>query len=124
MQSVNRLAVTPPLMVALFGTAAACVVVGVVAARAVVAGGEGVRLAAALALGGAVVYLVAGVMVTVVANVPLNDRLAAVDPSAAATASVWDVHRGTWAAWNHVRTVGCLTAGSLLIAALRAAGRA
>ena len=70
MQAVNRTAVGPALMLAVFGTAALCLGLAV-AACAIAA-----RPGAALLLGGALVYLVGAVGVTAAANVPLNDTLA------------------------------------------------
>lgn len=124
MQAVNRAAVTPPLMTALFGTAA---VAAAVAATSLVAlrGDDADRGAALLALGGAGLYLVAGVAVTVVASVPLNDRLAGAVPGTDEAAQTWGHYVEAWGAWNHVRTVGCLTASALLTAAaLRPGGPA
>ncbi|MCG7594495.1 anthrone oxygenase family protein [Mycobacterium sp. PSTR-4-N] len=52
---------------------------------------------------------VAGAVVTVVANVPLNDGLDA----AAATPDVWQTYLVSWTSWNHVRTVTSLVAAVL-----------
>lgn len=123
MQAVNRAAVTPPLMTALFGTAA--VAAAVAASSLVALRDDGGRGAALLALGGAGLYLVAGVAVTIVANVPLNDRLAGAVPGTPEAAQTWGHHLRAWGAWNHVRTVGCLAASALLTAAaLRPGGPA
>ncbi|WP_432510101.1 anthrone oxygenase family protein [Kineococcus sp. SYSU DK001] len=98
MRSVNELAVRPPLVLALFGTAAAVTVLGVLAVRR----GE-VRLVA-----GCAAYLLGVVVVTVVANVPLNDRLARGQNGFAEFARAW-------AGWNHVRTVAGVGAAVLLL---------
>jgi uncharacterized membrane protein len=99
MRSIDLLAVRPPLMVALFGTAAACLVLGVLA----------VRRSNPWVVAGCASYLLGVVAVTVVANVPLNDRLAQGQVTFAAYA-------GAWLPWNHVRTVAGLVAAVLLIA--------
>lgn len=108
MQSINRTAVQPPLMVALFGTAALSVAAAVRAARHLDEAWARWTLAAAIA------YVVAGIVVTIGANVPLNDRLATLDPATAG--SQWDTFLTRWTAWNHVRTVGCLGACGLFVA--------
>ncbi|GAB2477958.1 anthrone oxygenase family protein [Jatrophihabitans fulvus] len=107
MQSINRTAVQPPLMIALFGTAAVSVAAGVRAARHLDESWARWTLAAAIA------YVAAGVVVTIGANVPLNDGLAALDPAAAG--SQWETFLSRWTAWNHVRTVGCAAACALFV---------
>ena len=76
MQSINVTAVRPPLMLAMFGTAAVCVA-AVVAAVAGDGGGTGWVVA------GAALYLAGTVGVTIGGNVPLNDALARVEPGSA-----------------------------------------
>ncbi len=105
MQSINVTAVTPPFMAALFGTAAAALALAVSGAV------EGETPAAAAAA----LYLVGVIGVTIAANVPLNDRLAAAQPSDHA---LWAEYLERWTAWNHVRTVTGLAASALLIVAL------
>ena len=95
MRAVNVTAVRPPLMLALFGTAAACVAVLVTGPSA-------------LQVAGAVVYLVGTVGVTVAANVPLNDALER-------EAATWPRYRRTWTRWNHLRTAAALAAAVLLV---------
>jgi uncharacterized membrane protein len=62
-------------------------------------------LATVLVLGG-------GLLVTFVANVPLNDDLAAVDPGAPASAlaEARADYEDPWNAWNAVRTIACTAA--------------
>jgi uncharacterized membrane protein len=113
MQSLNKLAVTPAFMAALFGTALACVVLGV---WAVTSWGE---RPATLALAGCALFLVGAIVVTVAANVPLNDALMKVDPEATDAATRWSSYLSDWAPWNHVRALTAIAASGLLIAALR-----
>ncbi|KQS71222.1 anthrone oxygenase family protein [Modestobacter sp. Leaf380] len=112
MQAVNEAALRPPLLGALFGTAAVCLATAVVAARA---GGP----AAPLVLLGAGVYLVGTVGVTIAANVPLNDALAAT-ASDSTTAEGWAAWSDSWTTRNTVRTVAALAATGLYAASLRA----
>jgi uncharacterized membrane protein len=112
MQGINRTAPRPPLMTVLFGTAALCLAVAIVALLGD-AGGSG-----ELALAGATVYLVGVIGVTMLANVPLNERLARVDTAEADAAVVWARFDRRWRAWNHVRTISGLAATAGMVAAL------
>ena len=113
MNSVNKLAVTPVFMTALFGTALACAVRGVCA---VTSWGE---RPPAFALAGCALFLVGAIVVTIAANVPLNDALMKVDPEATDAATRWSTYLSDWTPWNHVRAVTAIAASGLLIAALR-----
>jgi uncharacterized membrane protein len=112
MQSINKLAVTPAFMAALFGTAVACL--GLVV-WGVISWGE---QPAALVIAGGALYLVGAIGVTIACNVPLNDGLAALHPQDAGAASRWAEYVAKWTAWNHVRTVAALAAAALLTVAL------
>jgi uncharacterized membrane protein len=48
--------------------------------------------------------------VTLIFNVPLNNRLAAVNPDSAEGKAVWAHYLRVWTVWNHVRTVAPLAA--------------
>jgi uncharacterized membrane protein len=111
-QSINKLAGTPALMTALFGTAAACL--GMVA-WAVISWGE---RPAALVLAGCALYIVGPIGVTIARIVPLNDILATLHPQGADATGRWDEYVARWTAWNHVRTAASLAAAALLTVAL------
>ena len=113
MQSINKLAVTPAFMTALFGSALAC---AGLAAWSVMAWGE--RPAPWLLAGG-LLYLVGAIVVTIAANVPLNDALATTRPDGAGAADRWSGYLRRWTAWNHLRTAAALAATGLLIVALQ-----
>ena len=113
MQSINKLAVTPAFMTALFGSALAC---AGLAAWSVMAWGE--RPAPWLLAGG-LHYLVGAIVVTIAANVPLNDALAATRPDGTGAADRWNGYLRRWTAWNHLRTAAALAATGLLIVALQ-----
>jgi uncharacterized membrane protein len=113
MNSINKLAVTPVFMTALFGTALACVGLG---AWAVASWGE---RPAALVLAGCALYVVGAIVVTIAANVPLNDALMNVDPEGPDAAARWSAYLSDWTPWNHARAVTAIAASGLLIAALR-----
>jgi uncharacterized membrane protein len=110
MQSINERAVTPVFMTALFGTAVACL--GLIV-WAVISWGEA---PSALVLLGGALYLVGAIGVTIVCNVPLNNRLAKLHPQSAA--SYWDEYLTQWTAWNHLRTLAAMAAAALLTVAL------
>jgi uncharacterized membrane protein len=112
MQSINRSAIRPAFMIALFGTALSCAAVAV---RSVIAWGQP---GAAWALAGAVLYLAGSIAVTVTVNVPRNDALAAVEPQAGAAAALWTKYVTSWTVWNHVRAFAALGAAALLTIAL------
>lgn len=114
MQSINVLAVTLVFMMALFGTAAACL--GLAAWAVISIGGAPL----ALVLIGCGLYLVGAIGVTIVCNVPLNNRLEKLHPRDSDAAGVWDEYLTRWSAWNHVRTVTALVAATLLTIALQA----
>jgi uncharacterized membrane protein len=63
-------------------------------------------------------YVVGMFVVTVVFNVPLNDALAAVQPSSPEAGAVWAAYLKDWIFWNHARTVASAVASALFIFAL------
>jgi uncharacterized membrane protein len=64
---------------------------------------------------------ITGVVVTMAFNVPLNIRLAAVNPdglSATDVAREWQAYLSNWTAWNHVRAAAGLVSAILLLVGL------
>lgn len=112
MQAVNIRAVTPVFMTALFGTAALCI--GVVG-WAIVGTAVGPRILLILA---GLSYLVGCVGVTIGANVPLNNRLAAVTAGTTEADTVWEHYRVAWTRWNTVRTVAAAAGATMLTIAV------
>jgi len=112
MQSINITAINPLFMTALFGTAAACIILAVSSLL------RWHQPGAAYLLLGSLLYLVGTVGVTIVFNVPLNDALARVNPDSPDGASLWASYLANWTFWNHVRTVAALAAGASLTIAL------
>jgi len=112
MQWINVAAVRPPLMTALFGTAAACVALD---ARALTTWGD---RRATLLLAGSVFYLIGVVALTITYHVPRNNALAAVDPDSAGAAGLWARYARRWTRANHVRAVAALAAGAAFAMAL------
>jgi uncharacterized membrane protein len=71
-------------------------------------------------IAGGCLYVIGMFVVTAVFNVPLNEALAAVKPSAPEAGTVWAAYLKDWVFWNHVRTVTSLVASALFIIALAA----
>jgi uncharacterized membrane protein len=95
-----------------FGTAACCLLVAAASFF------RWQKLGAAYPLVGGLLYLVGTILVTMMCNVPLNDKLAAVDPASTDAGLTWANYLKTWMAWNHVLTVAALAAAALETAAL------
>lgn len=70
----------------------------------------------ALAVVGALLAL-AGLAITVAANVPLNNRLAGVDPASPETEGEWTAYLTVWARWNHLRALSSTAGAVVLVAA-------
>ncbi len=113
MKSINVTAVRPLFMLALFGTAALCVAVGVHALL-----NRGDRQATLLLIG-ACLYLV-GIVVTIAINVPINDRIADLAPHSDAARAAWHGYAAHWLIANHVRTITSLAAMVVLVLGLLA----
>lgn len=109
MQAINVSAVTPGFMIGLLGTATLC---AVVLAAGLFGRADG------WAIAGALLYLVGTLGVTILANVPRNDMLAALDPTVADAAAVWIRYRSGWTLWNHLRGLAALAAAAALIVSL------
>ena len=108
MQSINVAIINPLFMVAFLGTALGCVALAV---SSLLRWNEP---SAVYLLFGSLLYLIGTIMVTVVINVPWNDKLAAVEADTADGASLWLRYVVAWTAWNHVRTVAAITAAASL----------
>lgn len=109
MQSINVVVINPWAMGLLFGT-------GLLAIALVIAGfaaGQGVPITPLLAGG---LYVLGCLAVTGTRNVPLNDRLAAIDANDAEALDLWQDYLERWTWWNHVRTAASLAAAVVLIA--------
>lgn len=113
MNALNRAAPNPLFMLALFGSAIACCVLGV---WALTQRGEPGWLYVLL---GAIVY-VAGTLLTIVYHVPRNNALLRMDPDAAETVRYWPSYAAGWTAWNHVRCLTSLAGAVLLLLGVEA----
>jgi uncharacterized protein (TIGR02246 family) len=112
MQSINVVVLNRWFFAVFFGTAVCCL------ALAITAFVRWQKPAVGYLLVGSLLYLIGTILVTIACNVPLNDALAAVDPSSADAGRVWTNYLTSWTAWNHVRTVAALAAAASFTVAL------
>jgi uncharacterized membrane protein len=112
MQAINVTAITPPFMLALFGTGAASAVLAV---WGIAEWGE--DFGPYLVAGGAL-YVLGVVVLTITYHVPRNNALAGVEPTSAEATRVWSRYLVEWTTANHVRTVAPLVTAGLFTAAL------
>ncbi|MDZ8183872.1 MAG: anthrone oxygenase family protein [Nostoc sp. ChiSLP02] len=112
MQSINITAINPLFMVALFGTALACLFIAIASLS------KWHQPSAAYLLFGSLLYLVGTVLVTIAFNVPLNDALAIAKPDSPEGANLWTRYLTQWTFWNHVRTIAAFGSAALLTMAL------
>ncbi len=112
MQSINITVISSLFMGVFLGTAAACILLAVFSLL------KWHQPGAALLLAGSLLYLAGTFLVTIVFNVPLNDALAAVEPSSIHSANLWSSYFANWTIWNHIRTAAALAAAASLTIAL------
>lgn len=114
MQAINVTVFTPWFMGPFFGVPLLCLVIAGLA----VFGGP---LAGSWWLyAGCGLHVFGCFAVTAAGNVPLNDRLAAVDRSSEEGGQLWAHYLRRWTFFNHVRTAASLAASVLLLLALHA----
>jgi uncharacterized membrane protein len=113
MQAMNSAILNPLFGLAFGGTAVLCLVLAVTAPFTT---DESHAVLRAL---GSVLYVVGPFGVTMVANVPMNEALDAVDPASDEGATYWRTYLRRWTAWNHLRALLGTAAAVLLILAVR-----
>ena len=96
MQRINKTIINPIFLVFFLGTPVLCLVVAVTVFPQLGAPGVLPLLVGTLA------YLVGPFGITVLFNVPLNNRLAGAKPSESENA--WPMYQKKWQRWNHIRT--------------------
>jgi uncharacterized membrane protein len=107
MQQANRTILNPLFLAVFVGTALICLLLAI--AAMVTGHGSAVWL-----VGGALLYIVGAFVVTMVVNVPMNNRLDTSDPDSAEGAEIWAGYLSRWTAWNHFRTVASTLATACL----------
>jgi uncharacterized membrane protein len=114
MQDVNVVILNPLFLTVFMGTAV--VALALIASPLAGASGEGLRLR----LAGALLYLVGVFGITMTVNVPLNNRLAALDANAPDSWPQWRDYLQRWTWWNHLRAfAGVLASLALTLSAAR-----
>jgi uncharacterized membrane protein len=111
MQQMNRTILNPLFFVVFLGTALVCLLLAVGAPF-------GGRAGTAWIVIGALFYLVGSIGLTMVVNVPMNNRLDAADPASAVGGRIWADYQSRWTAWNHVRALACTAATAALTVGL------
>ena len=110
MNSINSTILRSLFMPLFFSTTLTSFILAIIAMQHRSASGATAMFAAGL------IYVAGMFLCTVVFNVPLNNRLAAVDSASAAL--VWARHLKEWTMWNHVRMIASTAACILYIWAL------
>lgn len=116
MQGFNKTALQAPFMVCFFGAALA-------SGYLVVRFARGDRSVSDLLLAAGGTAYLAGFLLTIGYNVPLNERLAAADPHAASSVGLWRDYLQQWTTANSVRAVLSTAAVGLIVAGLVVGGR-
>jgi uncharacterized membrane protein len=110
MQQINEKIINPVFLTFFLGTPILCVIIAVNASIAPRSPGSVVLLL------GSISYLLGPFGITVLFNVPLNNRLAAADIRDAD--GIWSDYQVRWQRWNHVRTYVGVASIILLAAGL------
>jgi uncharacterized membrane protein len=112
MQSMIAAIKNPLFLVVFFGTAALAALMGIVAT---LQWGEPGALCLLI---GSLLYLNGPFGVTLLKNLPLNNKLAATKPDSADGKRFWEEFRAVWGLWNHARWIGALGAAASFVWAL------
>ena len=71
-----------------------------------------------LVLAAALLYVLGTFLVTMKCNVPMNNRLARLDPGSPEAAAFWPTYVREWSIWNHIRSAAALLSSACSAAAL------
>jgi len=112
MQSINVVVINPAFLGAFIGTA----VLSIGIAGLVLLGPR--DSSSLFFLGGSFCYFAGNFLVTMIGNVPLNNRLAIISASDSEAASLWEHYLDGWTMWNHIRTLAAFMAALLYGAGL------
>jgi uncharacterized membrane protein len=119
MQSITRAIKNSVFLAVFFATAALAGVLGLAALF------NWSRPGSAYLLLGSLLFLGFPFGVTLLKNVPLNNRLASAKPESVEGANYWREFHARWTLWNHLRWLGALAAtASLLVALVKASASA
>lgn len=62
--------------------------------------------------------MLGSIVVTIAFNVPLNNRLAAVNSKREEGNKLWETYQKHWVRWNHVRSIATIVSTVFLIVAV------
>jgi uncharacterized membrane protein len=113
MQAINVVIVRPSFLLVFMGTAALSVLLIIASLLWWTDAGAVWRIV------GSVLYLIGSIVVTVIANVPRNNALAALSPDDPNSGPAWLTYQSEWTRWNHVRAVMTLAATAAFALALK-----
>ncbi|EMI57697.1 anthrone oxygenase family protein [Rhodopirellula sallentina] len=114
MQRINLRIINPLFVLLFLGTPVCCLVLAFVAIQSLDSPGSLTTLL------GAACYLIGPFGITMLKNVPLNNRLAAAELSD--TDTVWADYQIRWQRWNHIRTWIGIVSMALLAAGMQRFG--
>jgi uncharacterized membrane protein len=112
MQMINITVINPIFMFVLFGSATLSLGLAYLAFR------QGLTERNMMLIVGSALYLVGSITVTMLANVPLNDALAAIDPKNSDSEVFWASYLQNWTFWNHVRGLASFASSAAFMRAL------
>jgi uncharacterized membrane protein len=118
MQSIIVAIKSPLFLTVFFATAALAALLGIAAPL------RWSEPGAVYLLIGSLLYLNGPFGVTLLKNLPLNNKLAAVPTESADASRLWNEFRASWGLWNHVRWLGALGAAAAFVLALIEGGAA
>ena len=118
MQAITAAIKNPLFLIVFFGMAALASLLGIAAPL------RWSEPGALYLLIGSLLYLNFPFAVTLMKNLPLNNKLAAIKPGSAEGTRVWSEFRAAWGLWNHVRWIGALGASASFVLALLDGGAA
>lgn len=116
MQAINVTIINPIFMLIFLGTAAIC------AAQIILSVPQLPARRPTYVLIGSLLYLAGTLGVTMIRNVPMNNRLEKVDPTDSNSATYWREYITSWMRWNHVRTIAATLASIAFMLALSSHG--
>jgi uncharacterized membrane protein len=112
MQSIIVAIKSPLFLTVFFGTAALAALLGIAAPL------RWSEPGALYLLIGSLLYLNGPFGVTLLKNLPLNNKLLPMKSESAEAGRFWNEFRAAWGLWNHVRWIGALGASAAFAAAL------
>jgi uncharacterized membrane protein len=121
MQQVNRVILNPLFYLVFMGTALFYLVfmgTALVCLLLVIGAPFSGRAGTVWIVIGALLYLAGNTGLTMVVNVPMNNRLDAANPLTDQGGAIWADYLNRWTAWNHVRALACTAATAALTVGL------